>query len=156
MDYIELIKFIASSTIGGIIGGWISFRMFIAQKRFEFKQQDDVARRDALREMLLILPIIYRDIHLNWEMPKDSKESSEEHIADLTRKISNWRSLFLNDKEALEIIREINSIIGVTKHSFYGTENKDMKKPGQIVTELKETIEIKIKRLDKSLTGRSN
>jgi hypothetical protein len=154
MDVFELLKFFASSLIGGIIGGWISFRLYIAQKRFDFKQQDDYAKREALREMLPLLPIIYRDVHLNWEMPEDSKETSKEHVANIEAKISRWRSLFIGDEEVLSIIREFASLVGMSKHGFYGQDNRDVKKPGQIIADCKEAIEVQIKRLDKLLTGR--
>jgi hypothetical protein len=117
-ELIEISKLILSSIVGGIIGGWLSFRLFIAQKRYETKHQDEIVKRDALRDMLAVLPVVIRDIHLNWEMPEDSKETSKEHIANMVEKITRWRALFLNDPEMLAVIQKLNLLIGASKENF--------------------------------------
>jgi hypothetical protein len=126
--------------------------LFIAQKRFETKHQDEITKRDALRDMLVILPVVFRDIHLNWEMPKDSKESSKEHIDNLVKKITRWKALFINDSETLATIQKLDLLIGMSKDSFFGRDNENVKKPGERIEEIETEIKEKIKQIEKSLT----
>ena len=43
---LELVKLLVVGVMGGFIGGWIGFKTFQSQKKYETKIQDNLRRRD--------------------------------------------------------------------------------------------------------------
>jgi hypothetical protein len=133
-----------SGILGGIIGGWISFRLFVAQKRYQTKHEDSIEKRNALREMIPALQKVLNGIHLDW--------NSQEDIKQLNNQIARWRTLFFNDQQVLSIIQRIDLLIGVAKESFYGETAMIKEKPSQIVESIENAIKEKIDEIEKSVT----
>ena len=141
---IEIAKIIASGLIGGFLGSKIALRQFQSQTRFQAKHHRNLEQIDALQEILVILPVIFRDICLKWELPSDGPINSKQHIAKLTAQLIRTRSLFLDDPETISILDSIKSLVGETYESFLAS-GQEM--PGAKIEKIKRSVEEKIKEI---------
>lgn len=142
---IDVIKVIVSGSIGGFIGSRIALRQFQSQARYQAKHNRYLEQINAIREILVMLPVIFRDIHLNWELPPDSPVNSKQHISDLTEQLFRMRSLFLDDIEALKIVDSTYSLIGESIDGFL-LPGREM--PGAIIEKIRLSAEEKIKEIE--------
>jgi len=135
---IELLKISAT-------GSYFGFRQFQKQTKLQARQQHHLEQINSLREILLILPTIFLDIHYKWELPEDSPITSKQHISDLISQLNRTRSLFLADPETIKIIDLIHSLIGETREFFKSTNRGS---PSEIIEHIKTQVESKIKEIE--------
>ena len=145
---IEVVKVSISGVIGGFLGSLIILRQFQKQTKFQAKHQRHLDQIESLREILVILPIIYRDIHFKWELPEDSPITSKQHISDLTAQLNRTHSLFLKDPESMKILDSIHSLIGEDRESLLSF-NQGM--PGVIIERIKTKVESKITEIESKI-----
>src|SRR5258706_6412397 len=142
---IDIAKIFVSGGIGGFLGSRIALSQFQSQARFQAKHNRYLEQIEALREILIILPVIFRDKHLKWELPSDSPINSKQHIIDLTEQLNRTRSLFLNDPEAVKVVDSTYSLIGESFDAFL-LPGRDM--PGAIIAKIRVREEEKIKEIE--------
>lgn len=143
---LDIAKIVVSGSIGGFIGGRIALRQFQLQAKFQSRHNRYLEQINALREILVILPVIFRDIHLKWELPSDSPVTSKQHITDLTNQIINTRSLFLSDTKVTKILDSVYSLIGESFDDFL-LPNREM--PGEVIEKIRIKVEDEIKEIEK-------
>jgi len=146
----EGVKLLISGILGGAVGSIISLKVFREQKKFEAKQQILYRKLEALREMIVLFHWVHRDIIVNWEQPMDFKVTPQEHIANLIDQVNRWKTLFLDDSQVSQALQRIYTLIGASKGTFYGID-KEGDLPSEILSEVRETLEEKIKEIEKTL-----
>lgn len=146
-NVIEVIKLVVPGIVGGLIAHWLGARAFQSQKRFETKHEDDLKRRDALREIYNSLETVFVDILRDWKMPDGSKETSKQHIARLVGMVDQAEVLFLGDPEMTSVLNGVRGLIGADFNFFL----KPGKELDEIIERARKKIENRILQLEKSL-----
>ena len=148
----ELIKLTVSGLIGGVFGSLIGLKAFKSQRRFETKHDDFIRKRDALRDVLIMLPWIYRDILVDWDNPIDEGETPQKHVMNIRNKFSQWKAIFLNDPTTWNAIESLDLLVGSGKDSFFSETKLYAQSPSEIIDNVEKTIKEKILEIEKEIT----
>ena len=147
---IETTKLIVTGVIGGFIGGWISFRFFMAQKRYEIKLEDQIKRREALRDMASTLTWIPGDILFDWEKPINEKQTPQEYKMELVNKITYWKTLFWNDPKLSNVLEKFSGLLGAD--TLFNEDEEIRKSPHELIDEIRISVKEKLIEVEKSIT----
>lgn len=145
----ETIKLIISGFIGGILGSFIGIKTFQSQKRFETKHDDLIKKRDALRDILIMLPWIERDMFVGWENPIDEAETPTKHIMNLRNKFHQVQAMFLADSQILGAMEKLDLMLGTSSDSYHKF-NKEF--PHETIDDIEKVIRKKILEIEKEIS----
>jgi len=139
---VDIIKIIIAGGVGGYLASKYALKEFRDRVKYQAKHSDLLEQRKALQELQKILPIIYRDIHMNWEMPDDSPISMDEHIDELHQIINNARALCLRDDKSLRLVEDVRRILALDVRSI---KKSGGEMPGERIGSLQIRLEERIK-----------
>lgn len=148
----EFIKLIISGAIGGFVAHFLSVQLFKTQKKIETERELQLKRLDALRDLRITLHWLRRDITYNWEKPVREDQTPNEYMFELMNKFNYWETLFLKDKEMTKALNLLYSLIGTSHEEFLGSNNTFKRALGEIIIEIKSTVEEKIIEIEKLIT----
>lgn len=148
----EFVKLLIPGIIGGFTAHLMSVRLFGIQRRIETRREFQLKRLDALRDLRATLHWLRRDITFNWEKPAKEGQTPDEYMFELMNKFNYWETLFLNDKDMSNTLRLFNSLIGASHDSFRGDSKIYQKPLGEIIIEIKSSVDQKIVEIDKLIT----
>lgn len=134
--------------VGALTATWLNLKVFRSQTKFQAKHQDDVRRRDSLRDILNITPMIYRNIYDGWNLTGEHTEDAKELILRLQQQITTAKSQFLDDEEITKALNLLLSLIGadVSRLSKSGVEPPDIS-----IYSIEDVIKNRIRELEKIL-----
>lgn len=139
--FFEMIKLTVSGILGGVIGSFLSLKLYKEQKRIDTKHEEQMKKQEALFEIGSILHWIRRDISVNWESPANEKQTPKEYMFDLMNRMNYWRLLFLDDIDMSKALQSLNQIIGASKEEFFGENKVFEKMPSEIIYDIEKAIE---------------
>lgn len=147
----EIIKLTVSGIIGGLIGSFIGLSAFKSQRKFETRHSDLVKKRDALRDALMMLVWIHRDILVEWDDPINEEETPKAHVLNIRNKFSQWKAVFLDDIKIWRAFEDLDMLVGVGRSSFYGETKVYKKTPSEIIDSIEEIFKNKILEIEKEI-----
>jgi hypothetical protein len=145
----ELIKLTVSGIIGGVVGSVLGLKAFQSQKRSETRHDDLIRKRDALRDILIMLPWIDRDMTVGWENPVDEDETPRKHVMNLRNKFHQVQAIFLKDQQVWDSMEKLDFMVGVSSESYYKF-NKEY--PNETIDTIGKIIKEKILEIEKEIS----
>jgi len=115
---VELLKLTFTATVGGLIAAAINQRTFQTQTRFMTKYHDKVKQREALRDILSMLPVINMVAYHGWKTLTGTEADERENMLSLRGKISTIVSLFTDDAELTRMLNTLANVIGTSSDSL--------------------------------------
>jgi len=145
---VEIVKLLITGILGGIVGTWFSQRTFQWQTSFQTKHQDDIRRRDALRDIHASLPTFAIRTYQGWKVPEGAADEERTLMDRLGQQIDAARSLFIDDDQITSKLGVLKSLVGMDAETL---RKSGVEPPLKTIKDIEQALADKIHLIESAL-----